>query len=506
MSDSFQKKMSGVLATVVIGLIVISFMFSGYETMRQGTPETVAKVNGMPIKFREFKMEFDRQIQFFKQLTGGQDLSSAQIEQFKLKDSALKNLVQQKLILQEAESLGVWPSPQEIKKEIKEMPYFKTNENFDIEKYKAILANNGYTPPDFENEVGNDQKKQTIKELFDNHPVSKGYTQDVLNFKNQKISASLIQVHKNSLAKFVSVSDQEINDFLNNPENLAKVQSMFNDKKEELSKPEEITARHILLNLEEGKGDETLKKMESIKKEVTAKNFATIANKYTQDPSGKNNGGALGKFARGKMVKEFEDVAFSLPIGTISHIVKTQFGLHLILVEEKHQAQEAIFENYKKILAKEMVQKNSDEKINNLVSSITSELEVALKNRQIKTIQDLEKKYELKTSLNQAINRYEGSSSEISLTADQLKQLFSTNLSEMSVLKFDSAAGPIIASVQKFIPTEDKKDNKTEKEVPTLESEHKSITYYLSQKFLQELLKKKEESAKIKVFDVLKYQ
>ena len=94
------------------------------------------------------------------------------------------------------------------------------------------------------------------------------------------------------------------------------------------AQPNFVKASHILVNSKE----QALR----IKKEIESGNitFEQAAQKYSSCPSGAK-GGDLGYFKRGQMVKEFEDAAFSLPVGKISNPVKTQFGYHLILVTAK---------------------------------------------------------------------------------------------------------------------------------------------------------------------------
>ena len=66
--------------------------------------------------------------------------------------------------------------------------------------------------------------------------------------------------------------------------------------------------------------------------------FAEIAAEISEDPGSKDNGGDLGLFRRGQMVKPFEDAAFSLEPGTLSDLVRSDFGIHIIRVEEHTQA------------------------------------------------------------------------------------------------------------------------------------------------------------------------
>ena len=100
---------------------------------------------------------------------------------------------------------------------------------------------------------------------------------------------------------------------------------------------EQVTASHILIMHEESsRSSETRSKDEaktlinSVKKKVeSGEEFATLASEFSDCPSGKN-GGSLGNFGRGQMVKAFEDAAFTLNVGEVSDIVETEFGYHLI--------------------------------------------------------------------------------------------------------------------------------------------------------------------------------
>ena len=153
------------------------------------------------------------------------------------------------------------------------------------------------------------------KENFVNHITSQGLTLDFVK-QDIKDNMTIQKYFKEVVYKNLKVTDQDL-------------KKVYNEGKT-------ATVRHILL-LTQGKSDsakkEIYKKMEGILKEArSGKDFAELAKKYSEDPGSRANGGLYEKFPHGKMVKPFEDAAFSLPIGSISDIIETQYGYHILKV------------------------------------------------------------------------------------------------------------------------------------------------------------------------------
>ncbi len=139
------------------------------------------------------------------------------------------------------------------------------------------------------------------------------------------------------------------------------VKNYFEDHRSEFSKPVRIKASHIILLASKKQDPEYFrsaeKKIIELKKRLLAgENFEKMARAESQDGSAKA-GGDLGWFTRGNMVKEFEDVAFSLDIGEIGGPVTTPFGLHLIKVTEKEESKQIEFEKVKKEVRAKLIDK-----------------------------------------------------------------------------------------------------------------------------------------------------
>ena len=165
------------------------------------------------------------------------------------------------------------------------------------------------------------------------------------SMKDNFISQYVIKTVLNS----VTVSEEEVREF-------------FETNKNAFGENESVSASHILV------GD--LSKAENLYEKIqNGEDFATLAKENSTCPSSAN-GGDLGYFGRGQMVKEFEDMAFSLEVGAVSKPVKTQFGYHLILLNDKKSDKAKNFEDIKDELKESLFAKKQQdayvEKINSL--------------------------------------------------------------------------------------------------------------------------------------------
>jgi foldase protein PrsA len=119
-----------------------------------------------------------------------------------------------------------------------------------------------------------------------------------------------------------------------------EMKTYFNENKDSFATVDQVKASHILV-ADEKTAKEIKQKLDN------GEDFAALAKKYSTDEGTKANGGELGYFAKGTMVTEFDNVAFSLPVNTISDPVKTEYGYHIIKVEAKKAAQAANYEDSK---------------------------------------------------------------------------------------------------------------------------------------------------------------
>jgi peptidyl-prolyl cis-trans isomerase C len=192
-------------------------------------------------------------------------------------------------------------------------------------KKKNYVANE----EEVEKAMGSVKSKFPSEEEFTLRLKQSGYTEkEYAEFLRQQLSVrELIQ---KDIAQGIVVSDDEVHGY-------------YESNPEQFKAPEQVRARHILVKVDpsadEKAKDAAKKKAEGILKEAKGgADFAEMAKKHSEGPSGPN-GGDLGFFSRGQMVEPFNDAAFALKPGEISDVVQTVYGYHIIKVEEKKESQ-----------------------------------------------------------------------------------------------------------------------------------------------------------------------
>ena len=142
--------------------------------------------------------------------------------------------------------------------------------------------------------------------------------------------------------------------------------------------PEQVKARHILIKVPFGTTGEARKKgrekaeamIEWLKR---GESFERLAEKNSEDPDSAKKGGDLGYFARGRMPKPFEEAAFSLKPGQISGIVETDFGYHVISVEDRREARTRLFEEVKDSIGKQLTDELTKSKLEEFLKQASQE-------------------------------------------------------------------------------------------------------------------------------------
>jgi peptidyl-prolyl cis-trans isomerase C len=163
----------------------------------------------------------------------------------------------------------------------------------------------------------------------------------------------------------------------------SELKSYYDSHKDEFKTPEMVRASHILVKVSATASAEEKKKAKEkaediLKKIKSGQDFAKLASEFSDDPGSKTKGGDLGFFQKGRMVKAFEDAAFSLKPGQVSGIVDTQFGYHIIKVTDRKSAGIESFDTAKEKIKQRLLQEKIKAKVSEYIDKAMKDAKAEL--------------------------------------------------------------------------------------------------------------------------------
>ncbi|MBD5416896.1 MAG: peptidylprolyl isomerase [Desulfovibrio sp.] len=353
---------------VAFGVIILVFVFWGVGNFNdRDYSNVVAMVNGQPILAQEFERAYRSAEEYLLRANPG--LTREQLIRDHLGRTVLNDLIRQTLVLQEAERAGITVTPVELRQAVGKMRAFQDDKGrFDPEAYTRVLAAQRKSPAQYEKELADELLAGKIYALVtapawsDPDEPRRRY-----DFLRERRSVDYIFVPAGRFLDKVTVTDAEAQAWYDGhkadfaiparvnvayvavrPEELVKPDSVseadarawYEANRNHFEQPEQVRAAHILVPLPqdadaaaEGEAREAIEKAASRLKAGEA--FAKVADAVNPEGAA-GPGGELGWITRGRTVPAFEEAAFALEPGTVSEPVRSPFGLHLILVEEKN--------------------------------------------------------------------------------------------------------------------------------------------------------------------------
>lgn len=490
MKNTFASKAATFLISAIFLLIIVSFLFGDYNNFSSASPQDVASVDGLPVSTREYQTRLSQQVDFFNQMMGGQ-ITQQQIEQMGIKETVLGQLIQSKLILSHGLKNGLSLSESEVKDEIKRLPYFQRDGKFDVGMYRNLLAANQYSPSQFEDMISQDTATRKMEQMLSRQAISENLARDILTFKLNGVKTDALRIERSEMVNLVKVSPQEAQEFAKKPENKKLLEDVYQENFAKYNKPEEVKARHILFKADKPELEAVAKsKAEALGKSLTASNFAAKAKELTEDPSGKNNGGDLGWFSRGRMVPEFEKAAFENKVGSLVGPIKTSFGYHWLLVEGKKGEEKKSFDQVKTELSVMVLQKRKSLDLDKLMAETKGNLTQLLKSGDAKAIETTKKGMNLTHFPGTEVNQFDLTVGPHNLTADEGKKLFAAPSGE--ILDFSTPSAIFLVKVGQKLS-----EDVSSKIATQLKTETQTQSQLFTRKLREELLKVLNENAKI---------
>jgi peptidyl-prolyl cis-trans isomerase D len=361
------------LIKLALGAIVVVFIFWGVGSYRAQRGNRIAVVNGAPIVLEQFRGVYDQLLETYRRQFGGA-LDEKRIQGLNLKRQALDQLINRRLLFQEATRLNFRVTNEELLRAIEQVPAFQRNGRFDQRLYQRVLTRNRMTPEIYEENKKNDLLIDELQSfILGSIKVSEAEVLEAYKWLQEEVSLDYV-VFKPSAYGNVELSPEEIETHFSKHEKAyeippkvkvryllldfkgfeaqakvseEEIRTYFDLNKETYATPKKVRARHILFEVgrdakPEEIEDRRKKALDVLKRARSGTDFGRLARKYSDDPGSRAKGGDLGFFTRGRMVKRFSDAAFAMKTGEISELVRTPFGWHIIKVEGIQEAKEAV--------------------------------------------------------------------------------------------------------------------------------------------------------------------
>jgi peptidyl-prolyl cis-trans isomerase D len=394
-----------------LGLVCVAFVLFYIPDFLQGTgadaasSDTIAKIEGQKITGSEFRRAYQAQLQAYRSAYGGQ-MSEQLLKQLGVENQILQQMVDERAALAEADRLGIKVSDEEVRQRILATPAFQENGAFIGEtRYQQLLRMQRppMTAAQFEDNVRRSLAVDKLRSsLTDWLSVADKDLEAEYRRRNDKVKLAVVSFTADTFRPQVTATDAEVSAFFDGhkedfkiPEKRkikyvlidfdalraritiagADVERAYNTNIEQYSTPEQVRASHILLKTE-GKDDATVKAKaeELLKKAKGGADFAELAKANSEDEGSAKNGGDLDFFGRGRMVPEFDQVAFQLQPGQISDLVKTQYGYHIIKVTEKKAAATRSIDEVRQQLTDQLSYERAQTQANEIAAQVEKEI------------------------------------------------------------------------------------------------------------------------------------
>jgi peptidyl-prolyl cis-trans isomerase D len=380
------------LIKTLIAIIAIVFIFYFGYSFRSREAVKIAEVNGEIIGSLEYQKAYGEAVEAMR--AQYRDLFNEElIKSMNLKARVLQDLIDQKLITQEAKKLGLEVTKPEIQQAIMAYPAFQVGGRFDLGRYNALLGHNRMRPEDFEASMAQDLLRGKIRQFLTAFlPVTEQEMLDYYGFANESVSVALVHfdpaAYRSGIQPQFSALEEHFKghrEAYRVPEKIkvaylaldaeahlaeAKVKEQdmrvyYDAHRDEFKVPKQVRARHILFRVPQSAGEEQEKAVREKAKKVleearAGKDFATLAKLHSQDASGPK-GGDLGYFSQGQMVESFEKAAFQLKAGEVSDLVRSPFGYHIIRVEDVREERIRPFDEVREEIGKKLMRAAASE-------------------------------------------------------------------------------------------------------------------------------------------------
>jgi peptidyl-prolyl cis-trans isomerase D len=353
---------------------VLSFVFAawgayGIVNLNFGGSNYAAEANGSKVPIEEARNAWLHQQSVWQQRLGGAEIPAPL--RTRLQDQVLEGLIRRALLTQRSHDLGYRVSDVQLREAVQNEPAFQLDGKYDLQAAKAALAQAGISADAYEQQLRTDLEQGQLEggirasdfltaaeltrltDLEDQQREVRYLVLPADRFRSSSpvTDAAVQAYYKEHVAEYMRPESVQLQYAELRLETLAAQQEVsdadlhaaYEKQKSGLEVPEKRHARHILIT---GKDDAAALALaqQVLAQAKSGKDFGELAKQYSQDPGSAQNGGDLGWAERSSFVKPFADALFGMKVGEIAGPVKTQFGYHIIRLDEIQQSKSKSFE------------------------------------------------------------------------------------------------------------------------------------------------------------------
>ena len=386
MLQLIRENAQGLIMWVIIILVILGlsgFVLSSYTA--SNIKNYVVKVNDTEITRNEFQRAFNSYQQRLQQSLG--ENYARFFNDAMMRETVLNGMIENELMAQLTHEAGFRASANQVYQHIQSNPMFKDeNGQFSKEKYNMVIQQYfGFSPEHYEAELAKGSAQDQLRSGIRDSAFSlKSDITELERLSSQQRDIGYLRVDRAKVASSVSVSDEEIAQYYEanksafmteeqvqvaylelNLKDIAKqqqvtdeeIKTFYQENLSRYSQAEERKASHILIKLsDQVNADAAKQKLLEIKKSLAeGKSFADLAKEFSEDRGTALNGGSLDFISKGSSGNQpFEDALFKLKIGEVSEPVQSQFGFHLIKLDEIRPGKTKPLEEVKEKIRQEL--------------------------------------------------------------------------------------------------------------------------------------------------------
>lgn len=398
MLQAIRNRLTGWIAIAIIILIGVPLALTfGTGDFTAPGADYAARVNGEEIPRIQFDRVYQDRLSAQRQELRG--LVSPELER-ELKRGVLDSFVINRVLSQHVTDAGYRVSDQRVAEQIRSLPAFQVGGQFSRPAYEAALNAEGLAPTAFETEQ---RLLLSMRQFQDGLLESAFYTpvefRRLIELEGQRREVSWVIFDAASIGAGIDVSDLDVQSYYSANQNqfqtqesadleyievvLADMARDYEPDEQALLEAyeadptrfrsgEERRARHILLAISGERDEQATRAIadEVAEKLAAGADFAALAGEYSNDPGSAARGGDLGWAGRDAYVPAFEEALFAMDVGETTPPVRTEFGYHLIRLEEVRRGEEQKFEDVRDQLAAELRQHRAQDEFYGLAERL----------------------------------------------------------------------------------------------------------------------------------------